>query len=104
MPLVLAALSGWRHHRLSLALATTVFWARDCMIHLSVVCCGRAVPLLGRVLEHGSATVALREDQPVLRKARWLLRQHPAVMLLAARGFANHELMGWLLASRWHDC
>ena len=25
-------------------------------------------------------------------------------MLLADRGFANHELMGWLRTSRWHYC
>lgn len=74
------------------------------MIHLSVVCCGRAVPLLWRVLEHGSATVAFGEYQPVLRKARWWLRQHPDVMLLADRGFANHQLMEWLQTSRWHYC
>ena len=74
------------------------------MIHLSVVCCGRAVPLLWRVLEHGSATVAFKEYKGMLRKARWLLRQHPDEMLLADRGFANHELMGWLRTSRWHYC
>jgi hypothetical protein len=45
------------------------------MIYLSVVCCGRAVPLLWRVLEHGSATVAFKVYQLLLRKARWLLRQ-----------------------------
>ncbi len=44
VPLVLAALSGWSQHRLSLALDTTVLWHRYCMIHRSVVCCGRAVP------------------------------------------------------------
>ena len=93
VPLVIATLSGWSHHRLYLALDTTVLWDRYCMIHLSVICCGRAVPLLWRVLEHGSATVAFQEYQPVLRKARWLLRQHEDVMLLADRGFANHELM-----------
>jgi len=38
----------------------------------------------------------------VLRKARWLLRHHPDVMLLADRGFANHELMVWLRNSQWH--
>jgi len=104
LPLVMAALSGWKQHRLYLALDTTVLWNRYCMIHLSVVCCGRAVPLLWRVLEHGSATVAFEEYQPLLRKARWLLRQHPDVMLLADRGFANHPLMEWLQASRWHYC
>lgn len=104
LPLVMAALSGWKQHRLYLALDTTVLWNQYCMIHLSVVCCGRAVPLLWRVLEHGSATVAFKEYQPLLRKARWLLRQHPDVMVLADRGFANHELMEWLQVSRWHYC
>lgn len=102
VPLVLAALSGWKQQRLYLALDTTVLWDRFCMIHLSVVCCGRAVPLLWRVLEHGSATVAFEAYQPVLRRARWLLRHHPDVMLLADRGFANHELMRWLRQSHWH--
>jgi len=74
------------------------------MIQLSVVCCGRAVPLLWRVLEHGSATVAFAEYKGMLRKARWLLRAHGDVMLLADRGFANHDLMGWLRNSRWHYC
>ncbi|MCT7965123.1 transposase [Laspinema sp. D1] len=104
LPLVLAALSGWKQQRLYLALDTTVLWDRFCMIHLSVVCCGRAVPLLWRVLEHGSATVAFEEYQPVLRRARWLLRHHQDVMLLADRGFANHELMKWLRRSHWHYC
>jgi hypothetical protein len=38
------------------------------------------------------------------RIARWLLRGHGDVMLLADRGFANHDLMGWLRTSRWHYC
>lgn len=104
VPLVLLALGGWTGHRLYLALDTTVLWDRYCMIHLSVVCCGRAVPLLWRVLEHGSATVAFDEYQGVLRQARWLLRYHPDVMLLADRGFANHQLLQWLRSSRWHYC
>ena len=102
LPLVMIALSGWQSHRLYLALDTTVLWERYCMIHLSVVCCGRAVPLLWRVLEHRSAAVAFKEYEGLLRQARWLLRQHPDVMLLADRGFANHELMGCLRTSGWH--
>lgn len=104
LPLVMAALNAGRQHRLYLALDTTVLWNRYCMIHLSIVCCGRAVPLLWRVLEHGSATVAFEEYRPLLRTARWLLRQHADVMLLADRGFAHQGLMGWLQASRWHYC
>ena len=74
------------------------------MIHLSVVCCGRAVPLLWKVVEHGSASVAFAQYQPLLRRSRWLLRRYADVMLLADRGFANHELMQWLGCSGWHYC
>lgn len=104
VPLVLLALKNWQSHRLYLALDTTVLWNQYCMIHLSVVCCGRAVPFLWLVLEHKSAAVAFEEYQPLLRRARWLLRKHPDVMLLADRGFANHQLMSWLQQSRWHYC
>jgi hypothetical protein len=45
LPLVMAALSTWKNQRLSLAIDTTVLWDKYCMIHLSVVCCGRAIPL-----------------------------------------------------------
>ncbi|WP_235108073.1 transposase [Acaryochloris sp. 'Moss Beach'] len=104
VPLVLLALKNWQSHRLYLAMDTTVLWNEYCMIHLSVVCCGRAVPLLWKVLEHKSAAVAFEEYQPLLRQARWLLRQHPDVMVLADRGFANHQLMSWLQQSHWHYC
>lgn len=52
VPIVLAALNGWEKQRLYIALDTTVLWNKYCMIHLSVICCGRAVPFLWRVLEH----------------------------------------------------
>jgi len=40
----------------------------------------------------------------MLRQARWLLRTHTDVMLLAERGFANHDLLDWLKTSRWNWC
>jgi hypothetical protein len=88
IPLVMAALSQWKNRRLYLAIDTTVLWDKYCMIHVSVVCCGRAIPLLWDVLEHESATVAFLEYISLLRKARWLLRKYPDVMLLADRAFA----------------
>ena len=71
------------------------------MIHISVVCCGRAIPFLGKVMEHKSSTVAFQEDKLMLRLSHRLLSQYPDVMLLADRGFANHELMEWLRNSGW---
>ena len=73
------------------------------MIHLSVCCCGRAVPLLWRVLKHDSATVAFPEYEPLLRKAHWILCKHQDIVLLADRAFACHDLMDWLKGRPWHD-
>ena len=58
IPLLIAALSEWKARRLYLALDTTVLWDKYCMIYLSIVCCGRAIPLLWEVLEHESAMVS----------------------------------------------
>lgn len=104
VPLVLAAIHQWKGRRLYLALDTTVLWNRYCMIHVSVTCCGRAVPLLWRVLEHSSATVSTKRYLPLLRLAHRLLKSYPDVMLLADRGFANHDLLAWLSQSHWHYC
>ena len=101
LPVVMAAIANWSGQRLYLALDTTVLWNRFCMIHISVVCCGRAIPFLGKVMEHKSSTVAFQEDKLMLRLSHRLLSQYPDVMLLADRGFANHELMEWLRNSGW---
>lgn len=102
LPLVMLALSSWGQGRLHLAVDTTVLWNKYCMIHLSLVCCGRAIPLLWDVLEHESATIGWADYCRLLRKARWLLRRHPDVMLLGDRAFPCHELLKWLKASNWH--
>ncbi len=104
VPLVMAAINNWQGQRLYLALDTTVLWNRFCIIHLSVVCCSRAVPFLWKVLEHKSSTVAFREYKLMLRLAHRLLSNYPDIMLLAERGFANHELMSWLQDITWHYC
>ncbi len=104
LPLVMAAISNWQEQRLYLALDTTVLWNRFCIIHISVVCSGRAVPFLWKVLEHNSSTVAFTEYKLMLKLSHRLLCNYPNIMLLADRGFANHELMKWLQNSNWHYC
>ncbi len=105
VPLVMAAISDWSKQRLYLALDTTVLWNRFCIIHLSIVCGGRAVPFLWKVLEHKSSTVAFVEYKLMLRLAEKLLSGYSDIMLLADRGFANHELVNWLQnSSSWHYC
>lgn len=55
-------------------------------------------------MKHKSSTVRFTEYKPMLKLAHRLLSQHSDVMLLADRGFANHELMRWLKNSNWHYC
>lgn len=104
VPLVLGAIKNWHSQRLYLALDTTMLWNRFCIIHISIVCGGRAVPFLWKVLEHKSSTVAFAEYKLMLRLATKLLSSYPNIMLLADRGFANHELVNWLQDSKWHYC
>ena len=104
VPLVMAAISNWQQHRLYLALDTTVLWNRFCIIHISVICGGRAVPFLWKVLAHKSSTVAFTEYKLMLKLSHRLLSNYPDIMLLADRGFANHQLMSWLQNSSWHYC
>ena len=40
----------------------------------------------------------------MLKLAQRLLYDYPDILLLAARGFANHELMSWLQDRNWHYC
>lgn len=104
VPLVMAAINDWTKQRIYLALDTTMLWNRFCVIHLSVVCGGRAVPFLWKVLTHKSSTVAFTEYKLMLRLAQKLLSNYPDIMLLGDRGFANHQLVKWLQNSNWHYC
>ena len=69
---------------------------------LSVICHGRAVPLLWRMLEHPSASVSAAVVIALLEKAERLLAGFEAITLLADRGFPSTELLGWFESRvRW---
>ncbi len=104
LPMLVAAINNWNGQRLYLALDTTVLWNRYCMIHLSIICGGRAIPFMWKVMEHKSSTVAFKEYKLMLRLSHRLLSKYADVMLLADRGFANHQLINWLTNSQWHYC
>ena len=88
-PLIQEALVGWGEATLYLALDTTMLWGQYCMIRLSVIYRGRAVPLSWDVLEHASAQVAFRTYRELLQRAAKLLPPgRRQVVLLADRGFA----------------
>jgi len=93
-PLIQEALAAWGEATLYLALDTTMLWGEYCMIRVSVVYRGRAVPLIWQVIEHRSAQVAFRVYRDLLQRAATLLPPGTRkVVLLADRGFADVALM-----------
>lgn len=104
-PIIQTALAEWRQAMVYLALDTSMLWGEYCIIRLSIVYRGRAVPLVWKVLEHGSSSVAFTTYQDLLEAASRLLPLHFAgsVVFLADRGFADTELMGYLRETlNWH--
>ena len=103
-PLILWAIQGWQNpgKALHLALDTTMLWNRICVVVLSVVCHGRAIPLLWQTLEHPSASVSATVSIGLLDKADRLLAGFGAITLLADRAFPCDALLGWFHGrDRW---
>jgi hypothetical protein len=101
-PLIEQALVGWVGKRVYVALDTSMWWNTYCLIRLSVIYRGRAVPLVWRVIEHGSAAVSFEVYQDLLEQANARLPFASEVVFLADRGFADTQLMGSLRDLGWH--
>jgi hypothetical protein len=104
-PLILWAIQGWQKpgQALHLALDTTMLWNRFCVVVLSVVAHGRAIPLLWQTLEHPSASVSASVSIALLEKADRLLSGCRAITLLADRAFPCDQLIAWLCSRpRWN--
>ena len=85
-PLILWSIQHWQKpgHPLLLALDTTMLWNRFCMVVVSVVVHGRAIPLLWQTLEHPSASVSASVSIALLEKADQLLIGFGAITLLCS--------------------
>lgn len=107
-PLIQNALSDWGLTTLYLAFDTSLLWEKYCILRLSLIYRGRAIPLVWKVIEHGSRSVAFAEHKPLLAEAANLLPLAVSgrVIFLADRGFADTALMHFLseqLHWRWHS-
>jgi hypothetical protein len=103
-PLILWAIQGWQKpdQAFHLALDTTLLWNRICVVVVSVVCHGRAIPLLWQTLEHPSASVSAAVSIALLEKADQLLAGFGEITLLADRAFPCAELLSWFHGrERW---
>jgi hypothetical protein len=101
-PLIQQALAEWGRRRLYLALDTSLLWGKYCLIRISVIYRGRAVPLVWKVLAHSSSSVAFEVYKDLLHKAAELLPLGCQVVFLADRGFADIDLLTELKRLGWH--
>ena len=101
-PLMQHALAEWGNGILYLALDTSTLWNTYCVVRLSLVYRGRAVPLAWKVLEHPSSSVAYDIYKEVLDKVAELLPFWRPVVFTADRGFADTPLMEHLARLGWH--
>lgn len=102
-PIIQEALSEWGHNGLYLALDTSMLWDQYCIIRISVIYRGRAIPLVWTVIEHGSSSVAFETYRCLLDKAQTLIPLGCEVVFLADRGFADTDLMAYASQSlHWH--
>jgi hypothetical protein len=101
-PLLQQALAEWGEHRVYLALDTSMLWNTYCLVRLSIVYRGRAVPLVWKLLEHPSSSVAYEVYQEMLEQVVELLPCDCSVVFTADRGFADTHLMAHLTRLGWH--
>jgi hypothetical protein len=69
-PIIRKALSEWGNSVIYLAFDTSMLWNQYCMIRVSIVYRGRAIPLAWDVFFHKSSTVAFSRYWTVLEQAR----------------------------------
>lgn len=101
-PLIEKAIMSWVGKRMYVALDTSMLWNTYCLIRISVIYRGRAVPLRWRVIEHGSAMVSFETYEALLEEAQGRLPFACQVVFLADRGFADTQLMNHLREMGWH--
>jgi hypothetical protein len=101
-PLMQQALAEWGQNVLYLALDTSTLWDLYCIVRISIIYRGRAIPMAWKVLQHSSSSVAYDVYKDVLDKVASLLPLHCTVVFCADRGCADTHLMTHLRKLGWH--
>jgi len=101
-PLIQQAIAEWGDQRVYLALDTSMLWNTYCLVRISLVYRGRAIPMVWTVLEHPSSSVAYDVYKELLDKLVELLPFGCTVVFTADRGFADTHLMKHLTGLGWH--
>src|SRR5260370_42624710 len=88
--------------RVYVALDTSMLWNTYCLIRLSLIYRGRAVPLGWRVIKHGRAAVAFETYKALLAEVQSHLPLAWKVGVLAERRFSDSSLLRHFNLLGWH--
>jgi hypothetical protein len=72
-PLIASTLVNWGTTDITLIEDTSMLWNQYCLIRLSIQYRGRAIPLVWRVIQHGSSSVRFSVYQAMLKRASRLI-------------------------------
>ena len=101
-PLIQKALSEWGDNIIYLAIDTSMLWNTYCIIRISIVYRGRAIPLAWDVKKHGSSAIAFKIYKNVIYNAYYILKSFDKrIILLADRGFADIKLIKLCKELKW---
>jgi hypothetical protein len=95
------AIAEWGTNVLSLALDTTLLGDAYCMVRLSLISRGRAIPMVWKVRQYPCSSVAYEAYSELWDNALSVLPRPCQVVFLADRGFADTELMEHLRKLKW---
>ena len=95
---------SWGEACLYLSLDLSLYWEEYCLVRLSVVYRGRALPIIWRVLKHDSASVAFEAYREMLCQGAHRLPAGVKVVLLADRGFVHLKAMKMKRILIWPWC
>jgi hypothetical protein len=102
-PIIQYVLSDWQDEIIYLSLDTSMLWNEYCLVRVSILHRGRALPLGWRVIEHGSSSISFTEYQNLLARIARLLPRGKKIILLADRGFVHIEMMKYIREKlSWH--
>lgn len=101
--LIQNAIADWAEPSLTLIEDTSMLWDEYCLIRVSLQYRGRAIPIVWRVLRHGSSSVKFNVYQTMLKRTARLLPNGVSVCFLADRGFTDTQLMRYVRDElHWH--
>lgn len=86
----------WAGRIIYLTIDTTRLWEEYCVIRVSMVYGGRAIPLIWEIVKQKSSMVGIEDYRQILIETKKMLPKKSKIIMLADRGFVDKKFMDFL--------